>query len=231
VTCADATQFSPEQAIRDVARLGPFFAVAIGGAAGEWRRARDTYADGWAERVAATGGQLGTTEVRVAAATVQFGFAARLWSPALACALLHGVVIDVDDLHISAAGPLALMLPAPEGRVGCDAQLLYQSVADRHLAPLHDGLKDKVAEGLLWGNAASAMIAALRIITESRPDLSDAARGLASELLATGQLRATGELSDRGLVFRRRSCCLFYRVAGGGYCGDCSLVKRTAGFS
>ena len=27
------------------------------------------------------------------------------------------------------------------------------------------------------------------------------------------------------VAFRRRSCCLYYRVAAGGKCGDCPLVK------
>lgn len=41
-------------------------------------------------------------------------------------------------------------------------------------------------------------------------------------LSITARLRGTAEFA--GGRFRRRSCCLFYQVPGGGYCGDCVLV-------
>jgi ferric iron reductase protein FhuF len=219
-------------ALADAARLGPYFTIMAGEVDGNWCRAREMPADGWRDRIAAVGRQLGTDEVRVAISTVQLDFAARLWSPVLACALLHGVVVDLDDLHISVAGPVTLMLPEPRGRPASGtekAAMLYRTVEEHHLQPFSAGLKGpaegKVADGLLWGNAASAMLAALRIIVNSRPDLDQPARALAEQLLGTGLLRGTGYLSAAGLRFRRRSCCLFYRVPGGGTCSDCSLLR------
>ncbi|MGH3614812.1 MAG: (2Fe-2S)-binding protein [Pseudonocardia sp.] len=31
---------------------------------------------------------------------------------------------------------------------------------------------------------------------------------------------------DVAWTFRRRSCCLYYRVRDGGLCGDCVLLSR-----
>ena len=57
------------------------------------------------------------------------------------------------------------------------------------------------------------------------------ARSLAERLLTTPPLDATAALRapeppDAGWTFRRRSCCLYYRVPGGGVCGDCVLRDR-----
>jgi hypothetical protein len=56
---------------------------------------------------------------------------------------------------------------------------------------------------------------------------------VAGRLLAgpSGLLAGTGELRpprppDRDWSFRRRSCCLYYRVPGGELCGDCVLSHR-----
>jgi|GEM_PF-1837329 hypothetical protein len=48
-------------------------------------------------------------------------------------------------------------------------------------------------------------------------------------LLGTGRLRGTGQLTGTGLAFRRRSCCLYYRLPGGGLCGDCCLRRVPGG--
>jgi hypothetical protein len=39
--------------------------------------------------------------------------------------------------------------------------------------------------------------------------------------LLWGNVASTGKLDD----FRRRSCCLYYRIPGGGRCGDCALDR------
>ena len=41
-------------------------------------------------------------------------------------------------------------------------------------------------------------------------------------------LSDTGTLGPDGEGFRRRSCCLYYRVPGGGLCGDCVLGPLAA---
>jgi len=205
-----------------------------------------------ADLAAQTGRQLGTGEKRVAVSTLQLGYAARLWSPALACALAHGIVPDLGGLEVASGAevvsgakvasgaevasgePLRLRLPVTAGWHSPDsgpelAGLLYRVVVTGHLEPLAAGLRGQVASGLLWGNAASAMIGSLTVLASARPALAEAARSIARELLGTGLLRGTGQLTESGLEFRRNSCCLYYRVPGGGLCGDCSLLRHNSG--
>jgi hypothetical protein len=217
------------RALHGAAQAGPYFVVSVGADGGPWRPAAELYAGGLAGLIARTGTQLGVTEARVAASTVQLGYAARLWSPVLGCLLRDGVVPDLTRLRTAAGSPMRLNLPEPRGWLAGDAgeqaALAYQMVMTGHLEPLAGGLPVKVAAGLLRGNAAAAMTAALRVLACTRPDLGPRARALAQRLLDTGLLRGTGELTGPGLEFTRRSCCLFYRVPGGGLCSDCPLPR------
>ncbi|WP_083734860.1 (2Fe-2S)-binding protein [Actinomadura sp. CNU-125] len=81
----------------------------------------------------------------------------------------------------------------------------------------------RLADGLVWGNAASALAGSLNVGPR------DAARAaIVRHLLALPPLDGTGELGPAGFV--RRSCCLYYRVPpGGGLCGDCALVRTSVG--
>ena len=102
------------------------------------------------------------TELRVAASTLQFGLAARLWSVALGTAVTGGVVPDFDRLsyRLDDTASVRLSLPEPGGWTAPDlAPLLARLVIDEHLRPFHAGLRAivPVAEGLLWGNAAAAL--------------------------------------------------------------------------
>jgi hypothetical protein len=185
------------------------------------------YGGGLREPIEATARRLGVTEGRVAASTVQLAYAARLWSPVLGCALLRGLVPDLTGLRVAVGPPVRLNVPEPRGWQAPDqdelAILAYRMVVAEHLEPMRAGLPVKIAAGLLWGNAASAMTAALRVLAATVPGLGLAARAMAERLLAMGVLRGTGELTGPDLEFRRRSCCLYYRVPGGGLCGDCPL--------
>ena len=213
--------------LADVARIGSFFVLSVGDDGREWRPAAALYSGSLRGLVDHTARQLGVTEARVAASTVQLGYAARLWSPVLACALAHGVVPDLSQLEVDAGPPVRLNVPEPHGWQAPDlATLAYRMVMTEHLEPMAAALPVKVAAGLLWGNAASAMTAALRVLAAVRPGLSGAAREMAGKLLGMGVLRETGELTGPGLEFRRRSCCLYYRVPGGGLCGDCPLPSQ-----
>jgi hypothetical protein len=53
----------------------------------------------------------------------------------------------------------------------------------------------------------------------------DRCADFAMTALADGVLAGSGVVTLTGdrLAFRRRSCCLYYRLPGGGYCGDCPL--------
>jgi ferric iron reductase protein FhuF len=87
-----------------------------------------------------------------------------------------------------------------------------------------------VSEQVLWGNVASALAGAMTMLVEVHPEQADTAARLVETLLERGPLAGTGEIfrpeaSRPQRFFVRRSCCLFYRVPGGGYCGDCVLTR------
>ncbi|CAM5667736.1 (2Fe-2S)-binding protein OS=Streptomyces tendae OX=1932 GN=GUR47_03670 PE=4 SV=1 [Streptomyces tendae] len=172
---------------------------------------------------------LGAPETRVAASVAQQGLAARLWSVSLACAVLYGHVPDLDPrlLHWDpeATAPDDLWLTEAHALPG-DAATVADVVLTTHLAPLTEAVHTRygVARGLLRGNAASALTGAGRELDRwarchGRTDTAARARSLTAELLAHPLLAGTGTLT--GTSFRRRSCCLYYRVPGGGVCGDC----------
>ncbi len=119
------------------------------------------------------------------------------------------------------------------GSVGPCPDALLADVLAGLLAPLVVAVRARasVAERVLWGNAASAVGAARRLVAAARPPAAVRAAAAAAHLLTTPPLAATAALRrpeppDVGWTFRRRSCCLYYRVPGGGVCGDCVLRDR-----
>ncbi|WP_320772994.1 (2Fe-2S)-binding protein [Streptomyces sp. CRN 30] len=179
-----------------------------------------------ARKVAET---LRTPETRVAASVAHQGFVARLWSVALGAAVVYGRVPDLDprllrwDAEAGAPDDLWLtevrMLP-----VGALGEL----VREGHLAPLAEAVRARfrLPDGLLRGNAGSALLGAARqldrrSVADGRTEAGDRARALAAELLAHPAL--SGALDP--VTLRRRSCCLYYRVPGGGVCGDCCFDR------
>ncbi|MEU0075878.1 (2Fe-2S)-binding protein [Streptomyces sp. NPDC006332] len=172
-------------------------------------------------------------EVRIGASVAHQGLAARLWSTALGCAALYERVPDLDPrlLHWDPDGTapddlwLTALRPLP-----ADVETLTHIVLTAHLRPLTGLLhtRHRLAEGLLWGNAASALAGAARQLdgwarAHGRRDVGERARELTAGLLAHPLLAGTGTLT--GTAFRRRSCCLYYRVPGGGVCGDCCFPR------
>lgn len=217
-------------AIADVATCGGFFAITVGGNPAGWVPVHRCYRAGCADLVEATATRCETTDLRVGASLVQFSHASRLWSPVLATALAHGVVPDLADIQRRDTGT-ELRLPAPVGRQLDDgrplAQQLYRLVIEDHLEPLVAGLRVKAAPRLLYGNAAAALVGAANQLAAARPQLRSAAISVTESLLAMGDLAGTGALT--ALQFQRRSCCLYYRVPAGSYCGDCALAGRGRG--
>lgn len=220
---SDAAPDQVAGVLRDVGRLGPYFEIRTELDGGAWRPF-----GGDVERLRALTGdyaeRLGTGERRVAASLVFQGLAARLWSPVVAAAAV-GIVPDLDGLrwHWAPGEPITLGLAEPRGRrvenVGEAASLVHAVVVDGQLRALHDAISDVVslADGLVWGNAASALVGSLNV------GPGDPARGeLVRELLGREPLAGTGSFGPDGFV--RKSCCLYYRVPGGGMCGDCGLL-------
>ncbi|MFJ6135388.1 (2Fe-2S)-binding protein [Kitasatospora sp. NPDC092286] len=229
---------------RQLAAVGPYFALDVATAPGEgpppgFRPLRELYAGGpdslLAGRVRVVAQRLGTAEPRVAASILHLGLAARFWSVGLGSALLLGVVPDLDPdrarVRVPDQGPIDLWTPyapAPSGREPL-TERLHQSVVQGQLTPLGAAVRTvaPIAGRLLWGNAASALAGALRMLdAHGAPGHG---RALVAELLDRPPLAGTGvlrALGPRDTAFRRNSCCLYYRVGpGAGVCGDCCFTR------
>lgn len=208
------------------------------------------------ERIDAVVAALGCGRREGASIAVQ-GMAARLVSFPLATVALHRVLPELGALHRrpDADDPWApgLASPAPGRPAGVRTpdpvadpagavDLLAGELADRHLEPLYAAVRERVpvSERVLRGNVVSALAGAARVLEPVRRSARPALTGLLAELVGHPALRgplpdgATGSLlrldpadPDTEWSFRRRSCCLYARVPGGGLCGDCVLTGRS----
>jgi hypothetical protein len=216
--------------LAEISSYKGFFTLTVGGDAAGWHPVKQSYADGYADLIDTTARRYHTSDLRIGASLVHLGHATRLWSPVLACALGHGVVPDLNDLQRADDGA-QLRIPEPVGEaVGCpSADLLYHIVVQKHMEPLATGLRVKLAPALLAGNIASALVGASRALLTARPDLRGRIVAITNSLLDTGMLAGSGVITGPQLGFRRRSCCLFYRVPGRSVCGDCVFrrARRT----
>lgn len=183
---------------------------------------------------------------RVAVSVAQLGVCARLVAPALALTVLtgHPVSLDPGRLYwrdvLGGPFPLAVVGPLPDtssavagaeparpepGAAGFAAGTLRAVIA-----PIVDavGAGYPVSEKVLWGNVASAVAGAAKMIGLAEPALAAPAWRIVDELCggAAGPLLGTGG-RVAAARFRRRSCCLIYRLAPGGaraVCEDCVLT-------
>jgi hypothetical protein len=133
-----------------------------------------------------------------------------------------------------AAGPVTgrEIGDAPAGRELDDAAVLLSERCVQGMAsPVADAFHSlfRLSPLVLRGNIASALAGAAGMLARSFPDQAETSGQLTARILALGPLRGTGEFvqpdasqPQRFLV--RRSCCLYYRVPGGGTCGDCVLT-------
>jgi ferric iron reductase protein FhuF len=233
--------------LADVAGFGPFFTVATDPAEAvdpSWRPVHDLYTDPrhLRERIAHVRRVLDSDD-RVAASIAFQGLAALVVSAPFAAVVLHGVLprLTARTLHWrpSVSGPWPLWCDDPAGEPVPHAEdaagALAAALFDEHLAPLVGAVRAQVpiAERLLWGSVASSVASGKRLVGAQRPDAAGRAAAVAERLLASGPLAGAGELRppegpDRVWSFRRRSCCLYYRVRDGGLCGDCVLLDRRA---
>jgi ferric iron reductase protein FhuF len=182
---------------------------------------------------------------RAVASVVTLGLLARLVSPPLAAVVLAGVLPDWSLGSLwwqpTAGGPWPLATGARTGReVGDVAEegarhravsLIGSTVVEQVLLPVVRRVHEEfsLSEQVLWGNVASALGGAAAQLVAAHPARRDGCAALLDRLLDRGVLAGT-TLPDRpaprpgGSTDRRRSCCLFYRVPGGGYCADCILA-------
>lgn len=156
---------------------------------------------------------------RVAASVAHLGLVARLLAPAIAAAALgHRATAPADvRWQDRLGGSFPLSMPANALRADPVVDQLTTAMANRFPVPPR----------VLWGNVASAANSAARLITPARPGLAAAAHDAANTILADP--RVEDGCSRAGPSFRRRSCCLIYRLSGSreAVCGDCVLTART----
>jgi FhuF 2Fe-2S C-terminal domain len=236
--------------LADLAALGPYFAVDVHDPGspvrppwqplGELTGSPGALAgriDEVRERLAA-GGRGPAVEFRVAASIAQLGLCARLLSPALgAAAAGRALPVDIAQARWVPAlgGPFRLSLAreaiaaepadtaiAAEPGTAATAALLAGPVAQIVRAVEAMAVSPQV----LWGNVASAVNGAATMIAAARPDLAVQAAEAAAALLGHPDLAGTYQgrpLRD----FRRRNCCLIYRLSPErpAYCGDCVLGR------
>nr|WP_308128914.1 (2Fe-2S)-binding protein [Actinoplanes polyasparticus] len=226
-------------AMRAAARLGPYFVWQPRDAEPGWRPFAELLDPAVvAERVEAGRrvllrmSGLGRDEIgeRVVASTIFLGLASRLVSPVLAAAALTGLVPLADPARLwwrpVEGGPMPIAydgLSAAEGGMAID-----------HLVgPVLEVFRRRFALSpqVLWGNVASALGGAAGMIADNAHDSAAAERAatIVTGLLAEPPLAGMATLHrpdpHRARWFLvRRNCCLYYRIPGGGFCGDCVLT-------
>ena len=160
-------------------------------------------------------------EIRVAASVAHLGLIARLLAPAIGAVTLgHSPgSLSLDDLwwQDQLGGPYPLSVaPGPATEVcgaGPAVEAITAAIAERYA----------VSHRVLWGNVGSAANSAAQLISTARTDLTSTAHAAADAILTDA--RIDGGVLRAGPVFRRRSCCLIYRIADdrSATCGDCIL--------
>jgi hypothetical protein len=228
------------EALRAAAAVGPYFAWEPWSDGAGWRPVAElTTAEVVAERVAAARtaliGMFGLAEddveERVIASVTFLGVASRLLSPPLGALALAGVlpVPDPDQLwwRPVPGGPWPIAYsgePETGDFVG--------GIVEGLVAPVLRAFQARfvLSPQVLWGNVTSALAGAAGMLAAGRPEAGEAAGALVERVLAVPPLAGTGTLvrpdpasARRFLV--RHNCCLYYRIPGGGTCGDCVLTS------
>jgi len=244
--------------VAELAELGPFFAIGThpvgAGPHPPWRPMADLLGDGRALRnrvvsvraaLAVASGQASEgVELRIAASVTQLGLAARLISPVLGRAVTSDAVLRLDLEEVwwqpllGGAFPLSISQPAPAASTGGApsspaelAALIGRTLLDGPIAALVSAVAHAVpiSAHILWGNVASAVNGAATIIATQRPDLAPRAHAVSTALLMQPPLSRSH--TGVGTYFRRRSCCLIYRISPAGrkqLCADCLLLETVA---
>ncbi|MEO9138994.1 MAG: (2Fe-2S)-binding protein [Jatrophihabitans sp.] len=219
----------PQDLLRSAAAFGDYFAV-VDKPGDDWPSLATLATDPdrlrgqVTEARAALAGQFACRveqiEARAAASVWFLGFAARIVSPPLAVTVMVGRVprLAADRVWAPPSGPWAMEASGTSNR-----QELHDVLLGGLIEPLVRtvNITVNVSAKVLWGNVASALAGAADVVGSTRPDLISAARAAVDSLLRGALLDGAGQYREDG--FRRATCCLYYRLPGGGICGDCVL--------
>ncbi|WP_433380299.1 (2Fe-2S)-binding protein [Actinoplanes sp. CA-142083] len=228
---------TPWEALRGAAALGPYFVWEPWEAGHGWRPLSELLdADVVAERVGVARqtlvrmSGLGVDEIgeREVASIMFLGWASRLVSPLVGAVATTGVLprAEIGQLwwRPVEGGPLPVAYDRVAAADKADLDVvkaLLQVVSKRFSLPEH----------LLWGNVASALGGAAGMIADSAPEHAASAAAAVEQLLGQAPLKNTAVLeqpdpeTERWFLVRR-NCCLYYRIPGGGKCGDCVLTPE-----
>jgi siderophore-iron reductase FhuF len=229
---------SIEAAIRRAGHHNRLLGIGLQGSggvpAGSWRGPDAASLAG--DLVEVIGTWLGTDQRRVAASMVVLGYAARLGGPAVALLARDAILLDLSPERVTFAfttdqGFQVALRPQAAGWHGPHPELLqrwHTDLVDHHLTAVIDAVRQvvPVAAGLLWGNVASGLTGALAALARDRAVPARRCHTIGLALLDHGPLRTAGDwaLDQDRVQFTRRSCCLYYRLPGGGMCADCALL-------
>ena len=174
----------------------------------------------------------GDVPVRVIASITFLGWASRLLSPPL------GAAVTVDELPVAdpartwwrpaAGGPLPMAVDSP-ATVPCGAlpavRIAELLPVDTLVRPVLEVFRTefRLSPKVLWGNVASALAGAAGMVG---PEHRERALDIVAAGLAMPALEGTGALVPPRRALARANCCLYYRIPGGGTCGDCVLNHR-----
>jgi hypothetical protein len=173
---------------------------------------------------------LAEIDPRAAASLAHLGLTSRLVSPVLGGVLLAGELLQLDAAGLwwrDVLGPVPLAAPGVTSRPVApdDAAAVAAALTTGPAAALVDAVaRQGVSPRVLWGNLASAAAGALSMLRQIAPGGPAALARFGAALFAAPGLSHAGRFGPAG--FLRHSCCLYYRVPGGGLCGDCVLRMR-----
>jgi hypothetical protein len=179
--------------------------------------------------------------MRVVASVTFLGYASRVVSPLLGAAVAAGDLPTPrpDELwwRPQPGGPLPIAYGKTRARAGTrsgvTAQVFAEVAVGGLLMPLLETFRTRFALSpqVLLGNVASALGGAAGMIADQAPQYADRAASVVAEILEIAPLTGTGTLvrpsaeSPRRFLIRN-NCCLYYRIPGGGTCGDCVLTPE-----
>jgi ferric iron reductase protein FhuF len=237
-------------ALAAAAAVGPFFAwdELSPAPADGWRPLADLAdPDVLAGRVTVTRAALvarsGPVPERVAASVLSLGMLSRLVSPPLAAVAVAEVlpVPRADRMwwRAAASGPLPVgwsAIAAVDTRDMDDAAVaaaFTDGVVDGLVAPVLAAFRRRfrLSPKVLAGNVASALGGAVTMLTGAHPDRADRAGRVLARILDRAPLAGAATVCRSASpparwVLERHNCCLYYRIPGGGLCGDCVLRHR-----